>query len=173
MMDDVEEWRQVPGYPDYEVSDWGRVRSWKRSAKNIPPPRVLTPKRLNSYGHRFFETWEAGRRQKHSIHRMVLTLFCREPVGNELALHINGIPDDNHVSNLYWGSHKNNSRDMVQAGHSQRGEKNVKAILSKRDVELIDRMLLYLTQDQIADIFGVSQPTIATITGGRNWRYAT
>ena len=36
-----EEWRQVPGHPDYDVSDRGRIRSRKRGGLRIlNPPRT-------------------------------------------------------------------------------------------------------------------------------------
>lgn len=37
-----EQWRAIPGHEGYELSDRGRVRSWKIWMGASPPPRFLT-----------------------------------------------------------------------------------------------------------------------------------
>lgn len=172
-----EEWREVPDFPDYEVSDQGRVRSWKRMGNGAvqggraKTPHIITPKMLNTYGHKFVETWENKKRTKHNLHRLVLTVFDRPPREGERALHKNNDPADNRVDNLYWGSAADNSADMVRAGHSQRGEKNTKAKLTERDVHLIQRMNQYMKHQDIAEVFEVSTSAISLIFCGKNWKW--
>lgn len=171
MTEAVEEWRRLPDAPDYEISDLGRVRSWKRTAKGDPPPRIITPKMLNTYGHKFFESWDHRKRKKHSIHRTVLTIFVCPPEEGQIVRHINGDPGDNRLANLQWGSWQDNSDDRVDHGNSCRGEENVRSKLTERDVELIGRLSEYMTSAQMAEVFRVSSAAIVAATSGRTWHY--
>lgn len=172
----AERWRPIPfalGAPAYEVSDLGRIRSWKRRADTGKPtePRILTLKRLNNYGHLFFESWERSVRRKHPIHRTVLEVFVGSCPENMECCHNDGNPANNRLDNLRWDTHKNNYVDSVKQGRTQRGEKNSHAVLTARDVYLINRLSEYINSGQAADIFGVSRSTIIAVTSGRTWSY--
>lgn len=169
-----EEWRSLPEDADYEISNLGRVRSWKRRSTDRgrpTEPRIITPKQLNSHGHKFFEAWDHSKRVKHSIHRTVLRVFTGEPLEGQIARHLNGDPADNRAENLTWGTRAENSADMVAHGNSQRGIKNAKAKLTDRDAELINRLAEYMTSRQLADVFEVAAATIIAITSGRIWNH--
>ena len=172
---EIEEWRKLPEHPAYEVSNLGRVRSWKRRScdplRGPSRPRIITPKNLNAHGHKFFEAWDSGKRFKYPIHPTVLRLFVRPKREGEQALHRNGVPDDNRVENLYWGTHQQNMDDMVAHGNSERGETNSKAVLTERDVFLINRMSEFMKESDIATVFGISKGGINAALSGRTWRY--
>ncbi len=87
------------------------------------------------------------------------------------GLHRNGIPDDNRVENLYWGTHQQNMNDMVAHGNSVRGERNHRAVLTERDVYLINRMSEYMKESEIAEVFATSKTAINFALSGRTWRY--
>lgn len=71
----TERWRQVDGWPGYEVSDLGRVRSW-HAWRGQPVPRLLNPSRA-SYGTRYFEVsmYREGLHQVKRLHRLVAAAF--------------------------------------------------------------------------------------------------
>lgn len=113
-MDDVEEWRQVPGCPDYEVSDWGRVRSWRNGRWPGKPdsPRLLRPNK-NRGG--YLGVTIGG--VQHRIHYLVLITFVGpRPQGFD-SCHNNDKRDDNRASNLRWDTRSNNIKQAVRDGN--------------------------------------------------------
>ena len=90
-----EEWRAVVGYEGlYEVSDQGRVRSLDR----------------------FYLTRD-GKPRGFLVHRLVAQAFLGSaPEGKPNVLHSDNAPDNNRVTNLRWGTQKENIQDAVDAG---------------------------------------------------------
>jgi len=75
-----------------------------------------------------------------------------------------------HVS---WKTREDNEADKEIHGTRHRGEKSKTAKLTAQDVVAIKGMLGTVPQSQIARKFGVSQPTIALISTGKNWAHIT
>lgn len=102
------EWRPVVGFEGrYEVSDDGQVRSlcWERV-------RILKPG-LSS--NKYF-TVTIGRGNTRTVHSLVAEAFLGpRPEGMEV-LHIDGSRDNNHVSNLRYGTRSQNIQDAVALG---------------------------------------------------------
>ena len=47
------------------------------------------------------------------VHRLVLTVFEREPIEDEICRHLDGNPDNNNISTLQWSTQKQNQHDRV------------------------------------------------------------
>lgn len=108
-----EQWRPVPGHPDYQVSDRGRVVSYKRGR-----PRELRGGLPN--GYRQVRMYVDGARSDQLVHRLVLLAFVGPcPEGQEVR-HLDGDKTNNHLSNLRHGTRSENTIDQVQHGvHGQ------------------------------------------------------
>lgn len=120
----TENWKQIPGWEGYyEVSDQGRVRSLTRDV-------MLRNGRIRRYAGKVLSlTEERGGYQHVSlrrpgvkvmgrVHRLVLTAFKSPPPDpNCEACHIDGNPQNNTLSNLYWGTSSENKYDIVRLGH--------------------------------------------------------
>lgn len=117
----AEEWRTVGADPDYEVSNLGRMRSFKgrRSTDRMAcMPRMLKPWR----DYAGYESLKVGGKRQ-GIHQLVADAFIGpRPHGCEVA-HINHIRNDNRVENLrYVTRHENLSeRYKKQSTHCTRG----------------------------------------------------
>lgn len=73
-------------------------------------------------------------------------------------------------AHLWLGTHAENMADMVAKGRQLCGEKNPNARLSRSDVCDIRDMPAYgFTQQQIADMFGVSQSHVSRIILREKW----
>jgi hypothetical protein len=123
-MTGVELWRWVPGYEGiYEVSNMGRVRSvdrllyhynWRAKEKRAHKAkgRMLRPGKAS---HGYF-TVALGRGNSRTIHSLVAEAFIGpKPEGCEV-LHADGSRDNNHISNLRYGTRSENNLDAVKHG---------------------------------------------------------
>jgi hypothetical protein len=113
-----EVWRPIPYAPDYEVSDFGRVRSWK-PYHGIPAPRLLTPNTTTSSRRVPYAKVDLridGRPKTTRIHSLVAQVFIGpRPTGMEVR-HLDGDSLNNRVENLTYGTSAENSRDTVRHG---------------------------------------------------------
>lgn len=102
-------WKAIPGYEgQYEVSDLGRVKSYRRYKEG----RILRPGRMPQ-GHL---SVALGRRNSQCVHKLVLLAFVGPAPLNHECLHANGIPSDNRLENLRWGTRTENILDAVKHG---------------------------------------------------------
>lgn len=122
MSDETEVWKPIEGYPLYEVSSEGRVRSWVRAGRS-GEPRVLRGG-INSNGYVTVTLARDGvQRQSWPVHQLVAEAFLagqRHP-GDEVR-HMAG-PTDNRVQVLAWGTRAANARDRVRDGHHEQRAK--------------------------------------------------
>ena len=107
-----ERWLPISGFPDYEVSDQGRVRSFKFGAA----PRVLRVRRqVTGHGRVVLRTSE-GRRIEKYVHQLVLAAVVGpRPDGMEVR-HLDGDPINNTLGNLKYGTRSENCQDRVTHG---------------------------------------------------------
>ena len=171
-----EQWRPVPDWHGYEISDQGRVRSLKHRAKGrvwvvdaSRPARILKPEHRN--GYLSVRLSEKGRKSRHeNIHRLVLEAFVGPAVDGIHAAHGNGDGTDNRLANLRWETPSENNQDKIDHGTHQSGDRAGTAKLTWEDVDQIRaKRLAGGSVRSIADEFGVCRNTITSITTGRTW----
>lgn len=102
----TETWRTVPGFPDYEVSDLGRVRSHKNGR-----PRILRDQRGNLNGHRKVTLSRGGVPTQERVHALVAAAFLGPRPAGHVVRHLNDNPADNRLTNLRYGSQAENLAD--------------------------------------------------------------
>ena len=91
----MEEYREIPGYPDYEVSNLGRV-------KNIKTGHIFKPT-TGKGGYLVVGIRTCGIRKAFRIHKLVAMAFLDHvPDGTQRFVvdHINNDPLDNRLENL-------------------------------------------------------------------------
>lgn len=180
-LEELERWLPIPGWPGYEVSDWGRVQSyWNK--KGLPRGRQgigLTPKLMTL-------TVTSGNRTKHLkvglygysgsksckrtslVHILVLEAFVGpRPRGME-ACHNDGNPANNRLENLRWDTPRSNSLDAIKHGVN-RAQK-----LREDDIPAIwARLVAGETIGSIAVNYNVSTGPITAIKSGVHWSHIT
>ena len=169
-------WKPVHGFNGYEVSNFGRVRSWRDYQGNDfgrKKPIILRQRfALKRGGYPFVQIVKNRKYYTKIVHKLVLNAFVGYREEGYECRHLDGNPRNNNLSNIKWGTSQENTNDLIRHGwHRNRGEKNGMSSLTKSEVFKIKRMLTEnnLPQSKIANIFGVSQPTISEINTGKRW----
>lgn len=165
-----EEWRAVVGWPHYEVSSHGRVRSWRRGGGTISPDPTIMQNGFTC-GYPTVHLSDRGRSQILRVHHLVLTAFIGpRPLGLEAA-HRDGKRANNHIANLRWATHSENEADKRKHGTAQVGARNGGSKLS-------DHFILKLRQEHAAGArcveigrrYGMSSSRAWTCLHG-SWRH--
>lgn len=118
-----EEWRPVLGYDGkYEVSNIGRIRSvYFFNRSGVKTKRIFIRKyRTDQQG---YPTTTFSSERRH-IHVLVLEAFIGKRPDGFVCCHLNGLPFDNRVENLKWGTHKENYDHRIIHGGGNSGSRN-------------------------------------------------
>jgi hypothetical protein len=154
----VEEWRDVIGYSRYQVSSEGRVRG----------PRGLKKATRKPTGYLYVAI--DGNRMM--VHHLVTESFLGDrPSGLEVR-HLDGDPQNNSVSNLAYGTRRENAQDSVAHGTTAKGERHGRHKLTEEQVEVILSAPREVGSGAVlARYFGVSQGCISVIRSGKSWEH--
>lgn len=166
-----EEWLPVSGFPGYEVSSLGRVRSWRRDGTATDlrdEPRVLSGWRQQGYP--FVNLSLGPKAHKRAVHRLVAVAFLGPCAHSAQASHLNGNRADCRAVNLVWESARDNNSRKREHGTWQSGERHGCARLSAADAETIRLSPRgYGTGRAIARRFGISESQVSAIRNGKSW----
>ena len=179
----LETWKEIIGYCRYQISNSGRVKSIERKVRyknnrhegfRIIKEKILKI-RKNKYGYSSIRLYNENSKQKDfTIHRLVAQAFIPNPENKPCVNHIDGNKMNNHIDNLEWCTHTENSKHSYDKGlQSKKGEKHHMNKLTENDVIVIRSLLekISLTKKEIAEIFNVSEYTIRDIQIRRSWKH--
>jgi hypothetical protein len=113
-----------------------------------------------------------GGKVRCPLHKLVLETFVGpRPVGC-IVRHRNGIPSDNRLVNLRWGSIRENELDSMFHRRKAIGCRNHLAKLKPDDVRAIRRRVSAgETLKKVGGDFGVGQTTVGSIMNGDTWAW--
>lgn len=113
-----EEWRIVTKYPNYKVSNLGRVKSLQRERiigdnKYIQKERLLK-KPIDAKGYHYVRLYNERGFKNIKIHRLVAEAFLDNPNNYPCVNHIDSNRTNNVVTNLEWCTYKQNMEHAVK-----------------------------------------------------------
>lgn len=185
----AERWLPVVGFAGiYEVSDQGRVRSLDRvqtyqridqysgrvlTIRRRHKGRILRPGAQGKTGHLTVMLGvEEGSRQ---VHALVLEAFVGPcPDGYECC-HRDDRAQNNHLSNLRWGTRSDNLHDAVRNGKKPIGDRHPGVKLKAADIPVIRaRCKAGARPCDLGREYGVSEATIRQARDGQKaWKHIT
>lgn len=180
-----EVWKDIKDFPNYQVSNYGRVRSVDQYQE-----------RVSKYGKKYYKFYKGkilaikdirgyknvglsvnGKVWTKQIHRLVMTTFKPIPNMGEFQVnHIDGNKSNNRIDNLEWVTPLENIHHAYDIGlnkkREQNGSKNLQAKLTEEQVKQIKYELLDKMSDKdIAEMFGVCRQSINGIRRGITWKH--
>lgn len=161
-----EVWKVIPNYPNYKISNYGRVLSlnYNKTGKV----------KLKKFGKRgdYLSVYLLGK--TISVHRIVAKVFCSKKNGHECVNHLDGNKKNNFYKNLEWCTYSRNvkhSYDFLK-NKAAKGEKNGGSKLTENQVLEIKKMIKDgKTGRHIAGQYNVSPATISRIKNNRKWKH--
>ena len=91
----MEQWKKILGYPDYEISNTGLVKSTRFD-------RILAPAKSGN-NYLYVNLVHNKRKKTTAIHKLVIEHFGPEiPEENLVVDHKDKNKQNNHISNLEW-----------------------------------------------------------------------
>lgn len=162
----------INGYDGkYSISNDGRIRSHF--------PRTIEGKFggwikpfVSNWGYKIVILSNNKTRKHHLVHRLVADAFVCNQYNKLQVNHLDGNKLNNCVKNLEWATSSEDLKHSYKKGlRSGKGEKNSQAKLTLYQVEEIRNLLALneISQQKIADKFGVSQKTISLIKRKERW----
>lgn len=169
-----ETWRPIPGWPEYLVSDHGRVKRAVTDSKNHYVAGRLVRPRLSSDGYPRVTLSRDGKMRGISAHVLVALAFISpQPVGHQVN-HKNGIKTDNRPENLEWVTAQENVRHRFRVLKQQplRGMQHGMAKLTRAEViEMRAKRAAGATLVELAEAYGVSAPHVHSIVERKLWKH--
>ena len=121
-------WRKVQDFPDYSVSNLGRVRR-DTGGRGAKPGRILKPSK-DANGYACVNLWRKNAQVKHYIHRLVALAFLgAAPSEAHHIAHWDGDGMNANVKNLRWATQSENEADKARHGrlnYVPKGSRTVK-----------------------------------------------
>lgn len=176
-----ERWRDIPGFPLYQVSDRARLRTYKGVNQYAAPrktPKVLK-QRTGPDGYKRV-TLQNGTDKKEviAVHLLVARAFLG-PARGRVVRHLDGDRSNAKLPNLEYGSQTENNRDKIGHGTDPRGERNAASLLTADEVREIRALAKSTnpetgrrwTQEDIAMDFGMSRQAVSDIVRRISWSH--
>ena len=107
-------WKVIPQNTNYQISNFGNVKSCIRNKKSGTWELVYPTD--NGYGYLILCTNVNGKRKNHYVHRLVAQMFVDNPNKKPRVNHKDGNKKNNVYSNLEWSTAKENSMHAVETG---------------------------------------------------------
>ena len=104
----MERFAKIKGYPKYEVSSDGYVKS-------LTTNRIMKPSEAYG-GYLHVKLFDGRKHHSKAVHRIVAESFAEGPYDGLEVNHIDGNKHNNSLDNLEWCTHSENTRHAIRTG---------------------------------------------------------
>lgn len=111
----------VVGYGgEYEVSNWGQVRSVERTVFQKGGvwryQSYVLSQDVNKRGYHRVVLSKGNRRRTANVHRLMAEAFLPNPENLPMVRHLDDNKSHNVIDNLAWGTNSDNQKDSIRNG---------------------------------------------------------
>ena len=166
---DGEIWKDIEDYGgDYQISNFGRVKSFKNGKVKIRKPYI------DKDGYLQIVLSKNGIHKWPKIHRLVAEAFVPNLENKPDIDHIFNNKFDNFAENLRWVTKSENNRYAYETGRVKTGEDNYQAKLTNE--QALWCKLVYKPRDKefsaraLARKFGVNARTMCDVVRNETYR---
>lgn len=160
-----ETWYPVKDFNEYQVSNWGRVKSLRFNKEKIL--------KQGKHPRGYLQVCLKGK--VLLVHILIAEAFLVKPNYKVEVNHKDGDKTNNYVSNLEWSTHSENNLHAFKTGlkNSIHSENNYNAKLTNTQVLEIRAKYKWriITCKMIAEEYSVSQSLIHSIIKRNHWNY--
>ena len=163
-MSSAEQWITIESFPDYQISNLGRVKSFKYNT-----PRIISSCNFGSYKGLYLR--KDGRKHVQYIHQLVASAFIGPANGLDVR-HLDGNRANNCLTNLAYGTRKENMDDARQHDTIARGSSLPQSKLTdSKVIKLRELRKEGITVPALAKQFNISLRTVYRALTGESWSH--
>ena len=178
-----ETFRTIPLFPDYEISDLGRVRTKSRLIRyehsvtkkehfRQSEFRLLKVHINNRTGYKFCQLYLNKKMYNKPVHRLVAESFLSTEFGKDFVNHKDGNKHNNIVENLEWCTNEYNHDHATITGLKAKGEKIKCSKLNENCIHAVKYFLNKgFSHKELSIAFNISRPTISLISESKIWKH--
>lgn len=157
-------WSKIKEFPNYSVSDDGRVRNDQREKQKS---LKKTPS-----GYLAVDLYRNGKRTTAKVHRLVGEAYIPNPMGLPQINHMDGNKFNNSSENLEWVSAKDNMAHAVRTGlwhpsYGMLGKRNPNAGRAGIQVRIVETGNVYQSITECARAINGNDRHICDCLSGR------
>ena len=166
---DGEVWATLAfGNGKYEISNYGRVKSFQRGKVKILKPS------LHNCGYLYVELYEKGKCKKCKIHRLVAETFIANTEDKATVDHVFNNKFDNFVENLRWATMSENNQYAYDTGAKKSAQESYQSKLTNEQViycrKTYDPSNKRFNLTALAEQFGVANATMSRVILGKTYK---
>jgi len=164
-------WKVINGYPDYEISNKGRVKALSKVRNSIHGTRTTREKIITQHynkllGYIYVNMYQKGMPTSRSLHRIIAINWIPNPENKREVNHIDGNKQNNSIENLEWMSSLENTR------HSFTTNSKKSLVLNIEKAEEIREMhKMGMTNSQIALVLGIQRKMAWRVVTNQSWTF--
>lgn len=113
-----EKWIPIIDWPGYDVSNLGRVRSWRNTRGRTLNYPVIKKQTTTKSGHKVVSLSGDGRSKAFHVHRLVLESFVGRAAEGFECGHRDGNGFNNNLNNIRWITKLENQSEKTAAGNT-------------------------------------------------------
>jgi hypothetical protein len=171
----MEQWKTVAGYPDYAVSNLGRVKRLTTRTCARAGAILKSSPRSKTHPYLVVDLCRDGKRKTMAVHQLVAAAFLEPPAfeGAEVN-HRDGNKGNPVATNLEWVTSSGNKLHAYCAGLARAdGENNGQAKLTAQVVRQLRERATGVAgeEEAMAAPLGVSASTVRDALKRRTWRH--